>query len=156
VGSNPSSATTNLYKQLYKKGKINQVKLKFKWLMILKNPCKKCLVKICCEKYCFDKIKFDNFTYNILPSILSVVSAIIVASLIMLLTCKIDNNYILLLVLLSIWIFSSIIIKYYFQIFLLEIGGFDELKEVCALISISPILIISLIFMFIFKKINKI
>ncbi len=123
--------------------------------MIFRNPCKKCLVRACCSNHniCKEKMKFNKFSDTIVPIGSFMFSFIITMSLLIFLIYKIDSTNILIISLILFWLISLIIIKIYLDIGQISIS---DVKDLLALLVLSPFMVITLPLMDLYDKANKI
>ncbi len=93
---------------------------------MLRNPCKKCLVKVCCKSWCEEKNNYEDFCAHILPIILFTISCLLVISSVIILITLIKKYAISFVVLSIIWIICFIINK---KILELEFSISDIIKN---------------------------
>ena len=124
--------------------------------MIFQSPCKDCLVRPCCKTLCSEQKEFLKFYENILPLICFGFSILITLSLILSLIHNIDNNAVLIIFILLIWIVSIIINIVLLELQIKNIHFDSEFLSVTALCCISPFMSMTFILLTLYRKFAKI
>lgn len=125
--------------------------------MILRNPCRECLVKPCCKISCPEQEEFQKFSETIIPLIFFGISVLIILSFIYLLFHNINNSTVLAISILLIWIIGVIINVVLLELQIKKIICFSsDFLDVIALCCISPFMSITFILLLLYRKFDKI
>jgi len=120
-------------------------------LMVIKNPCKTCLVKPCCNNWCKNRHSFQHFSEKIIPAICFGFSLISVFSFVMFIINIFSTLYII-ITFGSIWSISVLIVPIILKFDYVEL----DISEFLSLIILNPIFVLAILLIHLYEYYSEI